>query len=184
MNRRELLKLITVATGTAMIGGNAVFAYSASDNGKGRFSARDTRLLDEVAETILPRTDTPGAKDARVGEFMTVFVTDCYTPQEQAIFHDGLVKLDALSRAEYDRDFLNLDAGQRETLVRRLDAQAKTQAASDGDPHYFTMIKQLTLFGFFTSEVGAKEVLRYVAVPGRYDGCTPYEQGQPAWATT
>ncbi|MDR5861281.1 gluconate 2-dehydrogenase subunit 3 family protein [Halomonas eurihalina] len=184
MNRRELLKMITVATGTAMIGGNALFAYSADAKGKGRFEARDTRLLDEIAETILPRTDTPGAKDARVGEFMTVFVTDCYTPQEQEIFHNGLAKLDALSRAEYDRDFLSLDGSQRETLVSRLDEEAKAQVAADDTPHYFTMIKQLTLFGFFTSEVGAKEVLRFVAVPGRYDGCAPYEPGQPAWATT
>ncbi len=88
MNRRELLKLISAATGTVMIGGLAgcVREMSEAPPGPG-FSEADVTLLDEVAETILPRTDTPGAKDAGVGAFMKVFVTDCYTPEEQAIFH-------------------------------------------------------------------------------------------------
>ncbi|WP_341939702.1 gluconate 2-dehydrogenase subunit 3 family protein, partial [Marinimicrobium sp. C2-29] len=78
MNRRDLLKLITAATGTAMIGGTGALAgcaYTDEDKAKSyRFTERDVQVLDELAETILPRTDTPGAKDAGVGEFMTVFV--------------------------------------------------------------------------------------------------------------
>ncbi|WP_104202319.1 gluconate 2-dehydrogenase subunit 3 family protein [Billgrantia saliphila] len=183
MNRRELLKMITVATGTALVGGNSLFAFSASDECDRGFSAEDIQRLDELAETILPRTDTPGAKDAEVGAFMSVFVSACYTPEERGLFQQGLAQLDARSRAAHDRDFLSLDDAQRRDLVVELDREARAQVEASGEPHYFTLMKQLTLFGFFTSEVGATEVLRYEAVPGRYDGCMPYEEGEPAWAT-
>ncbi|WP_347329937.1 gluconate 2-dehydrogenase subunit 3 family protein [Marinimicrobium locisalis] len=188
MNRRELLKLITAATGTAMVGGTAALAGCATGSREAQpptytFTEEDVRLLDEVAETILPRTDTPGAKDARVGAFMKVFVTDCYTPQEQALFHGGLPQLEASAEARYGQRFMALDTAQRTELIRELDREAKAVLAASGRLHYFTLIKQLTLFGFFTSEVGGTEVLRYVAIPGRYDGCMPYEEGERAWAT-
>ena len=187
MNRRELLKLISAATGTAMIGSTGVLAGCASKEETTpslSFSEQDVALLDEVAETILPRTDTPGAKDAEVGAFMKVFVTDCYTPDEQAIFHSGIEQLDAAAREEFGKGFMALDGEQRTGFIRALDKDAKAVAAAGKTPHYFTMMKQLTLFGFFTSEVGAKEALRYIAIPGRYEGCAPYEEGDRAWATT
>jgi len=181
MERRELLKLIASATGMAMIGlPTAVFGYGnvPLQPAGNDFSAADVALLDEVAEVILPRTNTPGAKDAGVGLFMAQYVTDCYTDEQQALFRSGLADLNA-------RNFMALTADARATLLRTLDAEAKARAAGEGpkEPHYFTMLKQLTLFSFFTSEVGATQVLRYVAVPGRYDGDMPYEPGTPAWAT-
>ncbi|MGQ7249288.1 gluconate 2-dehydrogenase subunit 3 family protein [Halomonas sp. V046] len=188
MNRRELLKMIAVTTGTAMIGGNALSAMAVeAPAGPGPISDDDVRLLDEIAETLLPRTDTPGAKDAEVGVFMQTFVRDCYTAEQQAAFSAGLVQFRERSEAVYGKAFEALETGQREALVAALNKEAlavATASESELAAHYFTMIKQLTLFGFFTSRVGANEVLRYVAVPGRYDGCAPYEQGQPAWATT
>lgn len=219
MNRRELLKLIALTTGTAMIGGKSLFAFSDAGQAEHLFSDDDVQRLNELAETILPKTDTPGAKDVGVGEFMAVFVSACYTPTERETFHLGLAQLDARSRAAYESDFMGLSGEQRLALVTELDREAmmhaqeqtnreqptsaeaqstETQTAQNQTadtqgsqqqadsvealPHYFTMMKQLTLFGFFTSEVGAKEVLRYEAVPGRYDGCAPYN-GEPAWAT-
>lgn len=183
MNRRELLKMIAVATGTTLIGGHALTAF-ATGQAETTLTAEDVRLLDEVAETLLPRTDTPGAKDAEVGEFMRVFVRDCYTAEQQALFHHGLARIEARSREAHGTGFLALDEARRGELVATLDREARAQLETHDEPHYFTLIKQLTLFGFFTSEVGATEVLRYVAVPGRYDGDLDYEPGQPAWATT
>lgn len=187
MNRRELLKMIALTTGTAMIGGKSLFAFSDTGQSDHSFSSQDVERLDELAETILPRTDTPGAKDAGVGEFMALFVSDCYTPSEREVFYFGLAQLEARSRAAYERDFIALSGEQRLELVTELDREAMAHAQEQADseealPHYFTMMKQLTLFGFFTSEVGATEVLRYEAVPGRYEGCAPYN-GEPAWAT-
>lgn len=184
MNRRELLKMITLATGTAIVGGNALLAGCARSTAPVQtFDTSDIALLDEVAETIIPRTDTPGAKDAQVGQLMTVMVNDCYTTEEQTIFHHGILELEAASLAEYGKGFMELSGDNRHSLVTALDAGAREYNAQHSDRHYFTMIKQLTLFGFFTSKVGATEVLRYEAVPGRYDGCVPYEEGDRAWAT-
>src|SRR5690625_4296074 len=185
MNRRELLKFIAAATGTAMIGGSTLLAGCARNGSvtNNTFSAQDLLRLDEVAETIVPRTDTPGAKDAEDGAFMTVMVNDVYTPEKQTSFHPGMTPIHTASQAEFGRDFLQLSQEQRHALVSQLDKEALAYTQQQGDPHYFTMIKQLTLFGFFTSKVGANEVLRYVAIPGRYDGCAPYKKGDRAWAT-
>ncbi len=190
MDRRELLKMIVAATGAAMVGLPALVHGQAPAAGAKRvFSAADVAMLDEIAETILPRTRTPGAKDAGAGAFMATFVTDCYTAAQQTTFRAGLADIDKRAGGE----FVALTAPDRTELLRALDAEARKRAvdvdetgmtgAGEKMPHYFTMIKQLTLFGFFTSKVGATEVLQYVAVPGRYDGDVPYVPGTPAWAT-
>ncbi|WP_039913418.1 gluconate 2-dehydrogenase subunit 3 family protein [Cellvibrio mixtus] len=184
MNRRELLKLIAATTGTAMIGGSGLLTGCATSSTQTAltFSPDDIVLLDEIAETILPRTQTPGAKDAKVGQFMTVYVNDCYTREEQATFHKGLLLLEERCHKTYGHGFMALQPAEREEFVSHLDKHAKAEIAA-GKMHYFTMIKQLTLFGFFTSEVGGTQVLRHVAIPGRFDGELPYKPGDRAWAT-
>lgn len=185
MNRRDLLKMIAATTGTAMVGGSALLSGCARVVAEPElsFSGADLALLDEMAETIIPRTDTPGAKDAQVGQLMTVMVRDTYTEEEQKIFHSGLPKINAASQQAFGEPFIALTPEQRHSLVSALDAEAKQYNLDHADRHYFTMIKQLTLFGFFTSEIAAKNVLRYMAIPGHYDPCLPYEEGDRAWAT-
>lgn len=191
MDRRELLKMIVAATGAAMIGLPAlVHGQSPTAGAKTLFSDADVGTLDEIAETILPRTKTPGAKDAGAGAFMTTFVTDCYTQKQQAAFRAGLADIDKRAGGR----FVSLAPQDRAGLLRALDAEARKHAvevtetgtaeAGEAMPHYFTMIKQLAIFGFFTSKVGATEVLKYVAVPGRYDGDLAYAPGTPAWGTS
>lgn len=183
MNRRELLKMIAATTGTAMIGGSALLTGCVTAPQTPLvFSTQDIALLDEIAETILPHTETPGAKDAKVGQFMAVYVNDCYSLEEQAIFHKGLLLLEDSSHKKYGRGFMALQPAERETFINQLDQYAKAEIAA-GKMHYFTMIKQLTLFGFFTSEVGGTQVLRHVPIPGRFDGELPYKPGDRAWAT-
>jgi len=191
MDRRELLKMIVAATGAAMIGLPALGQAQAPAAGpKTPFSDADVGTLDEIAETILPRTKTPGAKDAGAGAFMATFVTDCYTQKQQAAFRAGLADIDKRAGGR----FVSLAPQARAGLLRVLDAEARKHAvdvtetgtaeAGEAMPHYFTMIKQLAIFGFFTSKVGATEVLKYVAVPGRYDGDLAYVPGTPAWGTS
>lgn len=191
MDRRELLKMIVAATGAAMVGLPALVRGQAPVAGaRVPFSDADVGTLDEIAETILPRTTTPGAKDAGAGLFMVTFVTDCYTQKQQAAFRAGLADIDKRAGGR----FVSLAPQDRTGLLRALDAEARKHAVDvtetgtteEGEamPHYFTMIKQLTIFGFFTSKVGATEVLKYVAVPGRYDGDLAYVPGTPAWGTS
>lgn len=151
------------------------------------FTNDDIAFLDQVAETILPRTDTPGAKDAKVGEFMARIVKDCYTEDEQKTFLEGMKKLNDASKAKNGRPFMESTPEQQHDLLVDLDKEQKAYTATkkEKDPaHYFRMMKELTLWGYFTSEPGATKALRYVAVPGRYEGCIDYKKGDKAWATS
>ncbi|MEI8648175.1 gluconate 2-dehydrogenase subunit 3 family protein [Paraglaciecola sp. Hal342] len=194
MNRRELLKMIAAATGTAFVSANAM-AYVTlpmKTINQTAFSKDDVAFFTEVGEVIIPRTDTPGAKDVNVGYMMAVMVTDCYTPAQQAAFKEGIASIKALAKSTYGKDFLLLNTDERTRLLASLNDEAdvfnrKAKLANDDAekpmPHGFTLIKQLTLFTFFTSKEGANKVLRYVAIPGRYDGEMPYKKGDRAWAT-
>ncbi|MBT2766266.1 gluconate 2-dehydrogenase subunit 3 family protein [Stenotrophomonas sp. ISL-67] len=190
MERRDLLKMILAATGAAMVGLPALAQGAVPAAGaKHGFSAADVGTLDDIADTILPRTGTPGAKDAATGLFMAQFVTDCYTDKQQATFRAGLADINTRAGGR----FASLTPQARTELLRTLDAEARKRAVEVGEtgtadageaiPHYFTMIKQLAIFGYFTSKAGATEALQYVAVPGRYDGDVAYVPGTPAWAT-
>ena len=149
------------------------------------FNADHVSFLDEVAETILPTTSTPGAKAAKVGDFMAVMVRDCYEPADQDIFLKGVGQIDDAANKKFSKKFMDLDATQRTALLTDLDKEqqeySKTKKPKDPN-HYFRMIKELTLLGYFTSEVGCTKALRYVPVPGRFDGCIPYKKGDKAWA--
>ena len=112
---------------------------------------------------------------------MAVMVADCYELKQQTIFFEGLKSIKALAKQQFGKDFMQLTAAQKHQLLSKLDQEAKQ--ASGPEPHYFVLLKQLTLMVFFTSKVGATEVLCYVAVPGRYDGNLPYKKGDRAWAT-
>ena len=142
-------------------------------------------LLGNIADTILPPTGSPGAKEAGVGSFIPVMVRDCYTPEDQQVFLDGLRQLDKASNDQFGRKFQELTADERTELLIAADKEAKAYQAkkTENDPnHYFHLVKQLTLLGYFTSELGATKALRYVQVPGRYDGDFPYKKGDKAWA--
>lgn len=182
MERRELLKLIALATGGAVIGGEFFLAgCNNKDAGAGlTFSTDDISYLDEIAETILPKTNTPGAKDAEVGKFMTVMVNDCYDEKDQGIFHEGMKKLDDACNNMHGHSFMKAEPGHRKELLIAIDKEAKEYATNKKkeDPnHYFTMMKQLTLLGFFTSKPGMTGCFNYQAVPGKYDGAVPYKKG-------
>ena len=186
MERRELLKLIALATGSAFIGGDLLLSgcKNAPAIGGATFSEEDIAFLDEVAETIIPKTTTPGAKDAAVGSFMTVMVNDCYDKKDQDIFHEGIKKLDDACQKAHNTGFMKATPEQRTSLLTTIDKEAKEHKSKqkDGPNHYFTLMKQLTLFGFFTSKPGATQVLRHEPVPGRYDGALAYKKGDRAWA--
>jgi hypothetical protein len=149
------------------------------------FDTNHVAFLNEVADTILPETKTPGAKAAKVGDFMAVMVRDCYEPADQDVFLKGVGQIDDAANKKFSKKFMDLDASQRTALLTDLDKeqQAYSKTKKPKDPnHYFRMMKELTLLGYFTSEIGCKQALRYVETPGRYDGCIPYKKGDKAWA--
>lgn len=149
------------------------------------FSEKDIAYLDEIADTIIPETSTPGAKAAKVGAFMTVMVKDCYDDADQKIFLDGMQKINEAAKKKFDKNFVDGSPEQRHDLLVEIENEQKeyNKNKKKEDPsHYFRMMKELTLLGYFTSEIGATQALRYVESPGRYDGCVPYKKGDKAWA--
>jgi hypothetical protein len=145
------------------------------------FAPDDLQLLNEIGETIIPQTpDSPGAKAAKIGEFIQTMVTDCYSEEEQTIFFSGLKSIKERSEQKFKNDFISIDAEQKRSLLSEIDKEARSQ--TDKKIHGITMLKQLTLLGYFTSQPGATKALRYDPIPGRYDGCVPYMPGEKAWA--
>jgi len=186
MDRREAIKTVTMLLGgVALTGSGLVRAVEraharggAPQPGQqvGAFSAQDVALLDEVADTILPETKTPGAKAAHVGAFMALMVTDTYDERQQGVFRDGMKQLSG---------FMELPPAQRLTRLEQLDREAKSYMdtrAQGAPPHFFRLVKELTLLGYFTSEIGCTQAQRYRETPGRFDPCVPYTPGETAWA--
>jgi hypothetical protein len=204
MNRRDAISRVALIMGGAVIG--AEFFLSGCESTpkvQDLFNAGHVAFLDEVGETILPTTSSPGAKAAKIGEFMAVMVRDCYTPQDQKAFLNGIGKLDEAAKKQFGSKFMAITPPQRTTLLNALDKEQKdyyTQLYKQMDTdmqkhkddanyvqpepvnHYFRMMKEMTLLGYFTSEVGATKALRYIETPGHYDGNLPYKKGDKAWA--
>jgi hypothetical protein len=207
LTRREILQGITAMLGGAVLaGGDSLAAFgfdeaaraAAMTQGAGGFTAADIALLDEIAETILPETSTPGAKAAKTGAFIALMVADTYTDRAQAVFREGLKQIDDECRRVNGVPFMSASPAQRLAVAAALDREQQAvmdarlaprvnrapipASPSSGPPHYFRMIKELSLLGFFTSEIGCTQALRYVESPGRYDPCAPHRPGDKAWA--
>jgi hypothetical protein len=222
INRREaILRMSVLLGGVALIGSGALISgCKAEKTGTlgTPFTADDIAYLDEIADTILPTTSTPGAKAAKTGAFMALMVTDTYHEDDDKTFREGMRKLDELSKQKNGgASFMKATPAQRLALLQELDKEqhdysekqrverlkksdafinstsqqnapeAKinpaTQIASEPPSKYFRMMKELALLGYFTSEVGATQALRYVESPGRYDPCVPYKAGDRDWAS-
>jgi hypothetical protein len=219
LNRREAIRRVSwMLGGVAFVGGSGLLsacekAPATIEGTPGKFSAEDIAFLDEIAETILPETKTPGAKAAKTGAFMALMVTDSYSPREQREFRDGMRKVDEATRKANNVSFMSATPGQRLAVLATLDRKQKAVmdarealdrkkkglaslpteqgtesidaelVAADAPAPYFRMMKELALLGFFTSEIGYTKVMRYVESPGRYDACIPYVPGEPSWAS-
>ena len=194
IDRREAIRRVSALLGgIAFVGGSSLVSAcenaqrrATSTGGVGSFTTRDIAFLDEVAETILPETKTPGAKAAHTGAFMALMVTDTYTERDQAIFRDGMRKLDEACKAMHHAPFLDATPPQRLALLEQLDREQKAymdaRHGDDTPAHYFRMMKELALLGYFTSEIGYTKAMRYAETPGRFDPCVPYTPGETAWA--
>jgi hypothetical protein len=191
MNRRELVKNIALLTGAAVAGSEFFLSGCKSKEAVpgNYYAAEDISFFDEVAETIIPETGTPGAKDAAVGAFMALYAADCYSEPDRKILKEGINKLNDESGKKYKVAFIAITPAQKKDLLTEIDAEAKkynensgNQSAEKHPPHYFTLMKQLVLLGFFTSKPGVTKVLRYMPVPGKYEGCIDYKDGETSWA--
>lgn len=183
MDRREALTLTTSLLGVTLIG-SQVFLGACSTPAKGApmLAREDFPLLNALADGILPDSErSPGAGKAGVGHFIKAIVSDCYSVEEETRFVEGLRSLEAELQDTYGKRFTDLEAADRLAVLTRYDTEARRQEAA-GDTPFYSMLLQLTIWGYFISEPGATQALRYIQTPGRFEGCVPYTQGDKAWA--
>jgi len=177
MNRREALLGISALAGHALFptvlerfAAAAAPAAAAAAAGDADWrpalvSAAEGRALAAVVDTIIPATDTPEARAARVHVFVDLALAHCVPPAQQHAVRAALAALAATPFADDE------GAAAREHRLARVARPA------------LDLLTELTVLGYFTSQIGATQALAYEAVPGRWQGCAPLAPGQKAWAT-
>lgn len=149
-------------------------------------TAKQNEMVDTIAEIIIPATDTPGASAAHVNRFVDAMLTGSYPPETRDGFLKGLTSINARCREDYGAPFLEMSADQQRALVGALDAETFGPDAPEEvdreNPSFFRMMKELTIVGYYTSEIGATQELKTNIVPGYYDGDVPYDEIGRSWA--
>ncbi len=188
MNRRDALQMVAVMMGGLISAPTLAALTDAPARPAGapilKFTAEQESLLAEICETIIPATNTPGAKDAQVEKFIMTLLADCYPKEYQDRFMVGMERVDRESKTLFGKPFAQAQPEQRIALLKMEEGNAYAdRKAGVKETPFFMTAKELTLFGFFTSEAGCTKVLDYQWVPGKYEGCIPLKPGQRAWAT-
>jgi hypothetical protein len=190
VNRRDSLKALSAVTTHALFPSVLAAAAEAAaeiDTGGASWVPRRidpgrAAMLEALVETILPATTTPGAREARVQVFVDLALRDCYTTEEQQVFLAGMEALAAECQTRHGRPFEACSPEERHALLAPLDA-ASYAPDTGARGSFVRILKDLTLVGFFTSRIGATQVLAYEAVPGGFRGCLDLRPGQKGWAT-
>jgi gluconate 2-dehydrogenase gamma chain len=194
MNRREALRKTAMLMGAA-VSASTVAAFLSGCKTRPDltykpvfFNEDQALLISEASEIIIPKTDTPGAKEAGVPNFIDTLLKDCYKEEEQKKFLAGLDEFDQNAIKVFGKRFIEGTAEQQLDYLKKVhDEAVNAKKADPKTPQPFILkLKELTLLGFFISEPGATQVLQYVAVPGSYKGCVPLKEAGngKAWATS
>jgi len=156
-------------------------AHDAARDGLHVLDTHQAGTVAAIAERIIPTSDTPGARDAGVAAFTDVILAEHFESDERDRFFAGLTDVDARSQAAHGASFAALDAAAQDALLQSLEQEALEVRAlnSDAPSPFFRQIKWLTLFGYYTSEIGQTQELRTVIVPGRYDPCAAIGRTPP-----
>jgi hypothetical protein len=190
MQRRDALKFLAtgaIATGAAP----ELFAFFQEAHPASGYALRtlnphQNATVVLMSEIIIPETDTPGAKVARVNEFIDVILTEWATEDDRNHFLDGLANVDKQSNELYGKDFVDASPAQQLALMRALDEAVGMLAGRparhgntvpDWDTqlrgNFFVVFKGITLHGYYTSEVGFTRELGLTIIPGAQHGCAP-----------
>jgi gluconate 2-dehydrogenase gamma chain len=203
MNRREFLQcaaiLISGASasqlGFTLSAEQATYLASApnyNSTAVDYFSPTQRKIVAAMAEVVIPRTDTPGAVDAGVPRYIELMVANWLNEQERAIFNAGLQDIETRIPQEYGASFEQLSAAQQLAIMETLEDDASDSQWYEfanvfrefiSDAPFICQLKELTIWGFFTSQEGASQVLRYDPMPMDFDGNTPLASDESSWST-
>lgn len=169
MNRRKAMGLMAKWSAVSCIPFSWLLESCEQSGPSSLLSADYQELLSTIVDIILPKTpESPGAKEANVQHFVALIIEDCYEDEDRNKIVTGLNNLLA-------DGFLKKSSREQFDMLNQLD-----QDALSDESHYFKDLKGLTQWGYFSSELGITQGLRYNPIPGRYKGCEPYN-GEIAW---
>ena len=190
MDRREILKISSAMLSYSLAGGTPMAILQGCKADKSpdwtpkTLSMGQSDLLAELCETILPATDTPGAKDALCHRYIDELLSNFYSKEEKNKFLEDLMIFDEKSKLKFSKAFIALTPEERESILGMIVDEIKSDKENNNtkdqkaneNKHIFTQIKDATITGYFTSEVGANGGLgSFLAVPGPYQGCIEYD---------
>lgn len=135
------------------------------------FDKEQAFLVGELAETILPETDTPGAKALGVPEFIDIMVKDCFKAKEQEQFKKGLMTINEQCQAATNSSFLDCSAEERQQFLAANEKKGIQKQNESGEKAFITTLKELVLTGYFTSEYAITELMNYNPLPTKFEGC-------------
>lgn len=190
MNRRKALQI------TGALAFSGVLAYSGyeycvlNEKVRSNYFANNIVLLAELVESIIPETDTPGAKESLVHHFIVKMLDKCATDREKNTFFRGLEKIKHMSKTRFNKDFLDCNAKDRYEILDHIEKSdrvihgffGKVQKKLLGEP-FFVILKRYTINGYCTSFLGATKNFRYDYIPVKFEACIDYKSGTPSWAT-
>ena len=194
MHRREALKNVAFLLGGAISAstmGVLFESFTLPENEKNfvSFSVQDEKIFAEFANIIVPTTkSSPGAKAAGLGKFIPMMMKDCYPATMQTSFARGFQQLQEKAMKDFSKNYMSLTVAEKTKLMVDLRlmsiAQKETKAPENEDlVYFFVTARDLTLLGYYASEIGCTQAREYILVPGRYDGSAPLKPSQKSWAT-
>lgn len=180
MNRREALLLLagTAALPDSLMALGRAVHQRAHAGTRRALDPHQNETVATIAELIIPKTDTPGAREAGVPRFIDVMLADWADEEQRQTFTAGLANVDERSRAAFGKTFIEGTPQQQTEILQDLDYELARlrDTKSDTSKNFFQSMKWLTLTGYYTSEVGATTEQHFRVVPGRYEPCYPLEQ--------
>lgn len=191
MKRRDLVKLAATILGgalsTSVANGVMAGATAAGKPSRKLFDAEARSCVSAIAELIIPTTDTPGAVAAGVPNFIELMVADWYTDQERRIFFAGLAEVNNTSKQRNGSSFVSSSRQQQVQVLQHMEQQAaatneERSKRNEEAALFFNKIRELTVIGYFTSEIGAKQALAYNPMPMHYDGEYPLSKVGKQWS--
>jgi Gluconate 2-dehydrogenase subunit 3 len=190
MNRREAIKTTLLAMGYTISVPAVISIFESCNSNTSQkwkpdfFSADQAHVIGELAETILPRTQTPGAKDLNIDRFIDRIIKQVFSQEDQQVFLKGMDAFEKQCKDTNGKDFINCSMAQRNELLKKLEKESDKTPSSvwgivmknTGHLPFYRQVKALVLLGYFTSEETGKKILVYDPVPGEYRGDIPASQ--------
>ncbi len=190
MNRRKAILSLFLIGGGATAGFSGYKWYSIHKTPDLSFLDKNTALVADLSETIIPATDTPGAKAAMAHLQVIAMVKEVADRKTKNIFIDGLKDVTQYATSNFDKPFTELNAAQQQQVVGHFRNKGKNYGGIMGKiknkfagKSFFHILKEYTTIAFCTSKTGATQTLAYDFIPGKYNACMPLQPGQKSWAT-